>query len=124
MPLRYEKRFKNHNLISFFIATNVGGGQLCVFMASTTICWSGRSVLIFRRSPGSIILFASIDTSGIVVFLSGFTMFLCGWCAIVFVFVFVLVCNVLRLLLMCCVIGNKASRCVVGTVHLLPSNEI
>ena len=104
-------------MISFFIATNVGGGQLCVFMASTTICWSGRSVLIFRWSPGSIILFALIDTSGMIVFPSGFTVFLCGWCAIVFV------CNVLRLVLMSCVIGNKASHCVVGTVHLLPSNE-
>ena len=104
----------------FFIAANVGGGQVFTFMASTTICWSGRSVLIFRWSPGNIILFALIDTSRILDFPSGFIMFLSGWCVMWFVFV----SNVLRLVPICCAIGNRASRCVVGTVHLLPSNEI
>ena len=63
-------------IMLFFIAANVGGGQVFTFMASTTICWSGRSVLIFRWSPGNIILFALIDTSRIVDFPSSFIMFL------------------------------------------------
>ena len=114
-------------MVLFLIAASVGGGQLLNFMASTTTFWSGRSVFIFRWSPGKIILLALIDTSRIVavsssfeIFLSGFCMFcmFCGWCVLVFV------CSVLRLVLIRCATGNKASHFVVGTVHLLPSSKI
>ena len=48
----------------FLMAASVGGGHLCVLMASTRMIWSGRSVFIFNFSPGRIIFLALIDTSG------------------------------------------------------------
>ena len=54
-----------------FIAARVGGGQRLDFMASTTTSWSGRSVLIVKESPGSIIRFAFIETSRMVDFFGG-----------------------------------------------------
>lgn len=60
--------------ILFLTAVSVCGGHLCDFMASTTTFWSGRSVLMLRWSPGSIIFFVLIERSGIVAVLSGFAL--------------------------------------------------
>merc|ERR1712112_167750 len=54
--------------------------------------------------------------SGCVVVL---VVLLCSWCVWC-----LYVCMVLWFVPMCCAIGNSASRCVLGTVHLLHSSEI
>ena len=58
-------------IMLFLTAASVGGGQLCVFTASTTISWSGSSVFTVRCSPGKIIRLDFIDTSEFVCLPSG-----------------------------------------------------
>ena len=72
-------------IMLFLTAASVGGGQLCVFTASTTISWSGSSVFTVRCSPGKIILLDFIDTSELVCLPSGcvgalLVEMLCRWC--------------------------------------------
>ena len=52
----------------FVIEASVGGGQELDFAASSTISWSGRSVLMSRLSPGNRIRFALMDISECCVF--------------------------------------------------------
>ena len=52
----------------FVIAANVGGGQELDLAASSTMSWSGRSVLIVRLSPGNRIRFVLMDTSKVLWF--------------------------------------------------------
>ena len=127
----------------FLIAASCGCGHLLDFMASTTMFWSGRSVFTVRWSPGSIIFLASMDTSGIVagVVFRFYCMFcMCMFCLVCILFVFRLcrmfcmcmfclvcilcMCIVLRFVLIPWAMGNMASHCVAGTVHLLPRSVI
>ena len=55
----------------FVIEASVGGGQELDLAASSTISWSGRSVLISRLSPGNRIRFALMDISECCVLASG-----------------------------------------------------
>ena len=51
------------SMLLFLMDASVGGGQLVDLVASTSISWSGRFVLINRWSPGSRILFVFMDIS-------------------------------------------------------------
>ena len=100
----------------FFIEANVGGGQELDFAASSTISWSGRSVLMSRLSPGNRIRFALMDISECCVLASG-----CVVCVLPSVVLY----RQVGVRWLCVVeIGNRASLWVLGTVHLLPRSVI
>ena len=118
--------------------------------ASSTISWSGKCVLILRLSPGSRIRFVLMDIRECCGLMSGCVVVLCA-CVCVCGFCVSSLLNISRdrqlghVCCVCCVsmlpnvvryrqlgsmwlcvveTGNRASLCVLGTVHLLPSNVI
>ena len=100
----------------FVIEANVGGGQELDLAASSTISWSGRLVVILRLSPGSRIRFVLMDTSECCGLASG---------CVVCVLPSIVLCRQVGVRWLCVVeTGNRASLCVLGTVHLLPRSVI
>ena len=100
----------------FVIAANVGGGQELDLAASSTMSWSGRSVLIVRLSPGNRIRFDLMDMSECCGLASG-----CVVCVLLSVVLY----RQVGVRWLCVVAtGNRASLWVLGTVHLLPRSVI